>query len=595
MEPVEVAHTLRPLLESGEKILCIQSKVGLYNGHVRDEEHDSGTVYLTSLRLVYVDQQSPREKSMELHLSRIERCSLHSGFLYSSGKISLYLRPTPGRGSGKAPEQMPAQADGRKYAWVSPYGSIGSAAASAATAAAVERLNGHARPHTAPSAGSPDWMCSICENVNKGGEGKCALCGVPRQGDSVPVEVDDALERAIANSMRQHARCPVCTFDNHASMTRCEMCDSELQPQDSSVPLAGNMARAEAVAGEDPSAPCYDAAAGDGDVSNVELIKLSFRAGGSSSFYTTLNETVNSSTWLVVDIDSAADTPGGAAQAGAVQRSTTARERRPTVGGISTLVSAAHETERARDVTLRSAFADLDALTAMANEILGLAEQIATQLNSPAASKLRKRGGSESDEDTAERADAFRQYLLDLGIDSPVTKDTAGAAFHEELARELCDYLENYVSKCGGTVALVDAYCLYNRAREFTLVYPSDFVQACNKFSALDLPLRLREYPSGLLAIEDPGSASDALIIGRIKRYIQSFGPVTANDLAALEDCPLTLAEERLWVCERAAQVCRDESVEGVRFYSNVFVDSASGSTGDNARPDDSDRQWHFI
>ncbi|KAI9505658.1 EAP30/Vps36 family-domain-containing protein [Coemansia spiralis] len=500
MEPVEVAHTLRPLLESGEKILCIQSKVGLYNGHVRDEEHDSGTMYLTSLRLVYVDQQSPREKSMELHLSRIERCSLHSGFLYSSGKISL--------------------------------------------------LNGHARPHTAPSAGSPDWMCSICENVNKGGEGKCALCGVPRQGDSVPVEVDDALERAIANSMRQHARCPVCTFDNHASMTRCEMCDSELQPQDSSVPLAGNMARAEA------------------------LIKLSFRAGGSSSFYTTLNETVNSSTWLVVDIDSAADTP---------------------VGGISTLVSAAHETERARDVTLRSAFADLDALTAMANEILGLAEQIATQLNSPAASKLRKRGGSESDEDTAERADAFRQYLLDLGIDSPVTKDTAGAAFHEELARELCDYLENYVSKCGGTVALVDAYCLYNRAREFTLVYPSDFVQACNKFSALDLPLRLREYPSGLLAIEDPGSASDALIIGRIKRYIQSFGPVTANDLAALEDCPLTLAEERLWVCERAAQVCRDESVEGVRFYSNVFVDSASGSTGDNARPDDSDRQWHFI
>ncbi|KAJ2380063.1 Vacuolar protein-sorting-associated protein 36, partial [Coemansia sp. RSA 2611] len=53
MEAVELAPTLRPVLESGEKIVCVQNKVGLYKGSERDEEHDSGTVYLTTHRVVY--------------------------------------------------------------------------------------------------------------------------------------------------------------------------------------------------------------------------------------------------------------------------------------------------------------------------------------------------------------------------------------------------------------------------------------------------------------------------------------------------------------------------------------------------------------
>ncbi|KAJ2505040.1 Vacuolar protein-sorting-associated protein 36 [Coemansia sp. RSA 2049] len=357
-------------------------------------------------------------------------------------------------------------------------------------------------------------------------------------------------------------------------MARCEMCDTELvQPNSERVYGATGEGR-EALQSMD------EAMRGESDGGSGDLIKLSFRGGGSSAFYASLRSAVDSSTWLVVGVGPAPEASGGGA----------ARDARPAAGGISTLVSAAHETERVRDATLRSAFLDLDALTAKASEILGMAEHIATQLNAPAASKLRARGGGESDEDAAERANAFRQYLLDLGIDSPVTKDTAGAAFHEELARELCDFLENYVSKCGGTVALVDAYCLYNRAREFSLVYPADFVQACGKFAPLRLPLRLREYPSGLLAIEDSSSASDALIISRVNRYIRGFGPVTASDLAAIEECPLPLAEERLWICERAAQICRDESVEGVRYYANIFA-AQTASSSEKER----EQQWHIV
>ncbi|KAJ1777989.1 Vacuolar protein-sorting-associated protein 36 [Coemansia sp. RSA 564] len=524
MEAADLAPTLRPLLAGGEKISCVQNKVGLYRGTVRDEEHDN-------------DQQQPRERSVALHLSLVDRCSLHSGFLYSSGKIHIYIKPRDSAGDQLTPGSAAATASGR----------------------AVDRT---ANGGTDPNASLHEWQCQICEYVNRG-SAKCTLCGVPRPDNAHDIGNVHSSNSALIEGDDHSIRCPVCTFDNHASLASCEMCDSELQPRVPDQPASAEVVNL--------IEPVRRESSDEGNV--AELIKLSFRAGGSSQFYSALREALGGSAWTSL----------GTTAFGGVQNSLQApsaaltlhRERRPTTGGISSIVSTAHETERVRDETLQSAFLDLDALTTMANEMVGMAEHIATQLNSQAASKLRRQGG-ETDDDNAERADAFRQYLLDLGIDSPVTRDTAGAVFHEELARELCDYLENYVSQSGGTVALVDAYCLYNRAREFSLVYPADFVQACDKFEQLGLSLRLRKYPSGLLAIEDPSSASDALIISRINSYIQNFGPVTANELSALEDCPLTLAEERLWICERAGRICRDESVEGVRFYLNRLVQSSA-------------------
>ncbi|KAJ2082352.1 Vacuolar protein-sorting-associated protein 36 [Coemansia sp. RSA 988] len=545
MEPVELAPTLRPLLESGEKIVSIQNKVGLYRGSVRDEEHDNGTVYLTSARIVYVDQQRPRERSVALHLSRIQRWSLHSGFLYTSAKVCLYIKEASG-------------GDGMQV--------LSSSAAAPTSAGIAGETTGAAATSTGAgsASGAPDWKCVICDYVNRGGGvGKCLLCGVQRQDDSPDLGIERSRDPSVLNGTDQPIRCPVCTFDNHASMEKCEMCDGKLRPLPAEHPDSVQDMVQQVHAPARRSSHEGNSAGG--------VIKLSFRAGGSSQFYTALKGALSSPLWNSGGPAATGDTPPAP-----VARVWPHKERRTTAGGISTIVSAAHETGRVRDVRLKSAFSDLDALTAMANEMVGMAEHIATQLNSPAASKLHKVGGGESDEDSAARVDAFRQYVLDLGIESPVTKDTAGAVFHEELARELCDYLENYVSQSGGTVALVDAYCLYNRAREFSLVYPSDFVQACGKFEKLGLGLRLREYPSGLLTIEDPGSASDALIASRIDSYVQSFGPLTANSLAAMDDCPLTLAEERLWLCERNGQLCRDESVEGVRFYNNVFVQAGN-------------------
>ncbi|KAJ2867573.1 Vacuolar protein-sorting-associated protein 36 [Coemansia aciculifera] len=500
MEAVELAPTLRPVLESDEKIVCVQNKVGLYKGSERDEEHDSGTVYLTTHRIVYVDQERAREQSVGVDLSQVQRCSLNSGFLYTSSKISLYLHSAAAMTSGSGRRRSSAMA-GRPQ---------------------------HGRSDSSSSVS--EWKCTICGCVNKGGT-KCTLCGVPRVGNSTIAD---------AQCVEQLQRCGVCTFDNHESMAQCEMCGAELL-------VTTTTPEGSAVDARYQRLPLLGAEAADappkGD-SVVTIIKLSFRAGGASGFHASLKDALVGQAWatspLVEATESSVAGDGRRAAGG---------------GGISTILSAAHESERVRDATLQSAFADLDALTAKAKEIVDMAEHLATQLH----------GGKHAPEH------AFRQYLLDLGIDSPVTRDSAGAVFHSELARELCDYLEHYVAQCGGSVALVDAYCLYNRAREFSPVFPSDFAQACRKFADLNLPLRLREYPSGLLVLEDAASADDALVLARVDSYIASFGPLTASDLAAIEDCPLALAEERLWLAERHARVCRDEAVEGVRFYENRF------------------------
>ncbi|KAJ2878286.1 Vacuolar protein-sorting-associated protein 36, partial [Coemansia asiatica] len=354
MNPAELGPTQRPLLKSTEKIICIQNKVGLYEGNQRDEEHDSGTVYLTTHRLFYVDQQLPRERSLVLELSSIDRCTLHGGFLYTSSKIHLYLKPQ---------SVLESVSAGREHAR-NGSGTMGEARGIAAPGVSRSQSAGPStalgqgqqqQPGASPRAPVLDWKCTICENVNKGGV-KCTLCGVPRQNGSEEVlDADSTHLNALLNEMGNNAieqspiRCPICTFDNHGSMKTCEMCDTEL-PQTPDDTAAATSSDATSIGTPQyPRLRTAEQASAYRDASNfVTLIKLSFRAGGASAFYTSLKEGVSNSVWLVVgngdfwEPDQAQSqlqqqqqqqqqqpvTPGSMASG---------RDRRPAAGGISTI------------------------------------------------------------------------------------------------------------------------------------------------------------------------------------------------------------------------------------------------------------------
>lgn len=51
---------------------------------------------------------------------------------------------------------------------------------------------------------------------------------------------------------------------------------------------------------------------------------------------------------------------------------------------------------------------------------------------------------------------------------------------------------------------------------------------------------------------------------------------LSVEELAQILSISLLLAQERLQTAERAGKICRDESIEGLRFFPNRFLQNAT-------------------
>lgn len=121
-------------------------------------------------------------------------------------------------------------------------------------------------------------------------------------------------------------------------------------------------------------------------------------------------------------------------------------------------------------------------------------------------------------------------------------------------------------------MTLTDVYCRFNRARGMELVSPEDLINAANMFSAVNIPLRLRSFDSGVLVIQVL-SHNDEEVIRTTRQMLDEKSSLTAEELAHLAKVSVMLARERLLVTEQAGKACRDDSVEGLRFYPNFLVE----------------------
>lgn len=53
---------------------------------------------------------------------------------------------------------------------------------------------------------------------------------------------------------------------------------------------------------------------------------------------------------------------------------------------------------------------------------------------------------------------------------------------------------------------------------------------------------------------------------------VEKTESIGVEDLARALNISLLLAQERLSTAERLGKICRDESIEGLRFYPNKFL-----------------------
>ena len=237
--------------------------------------------------------------------------------------------------------------------------------------------------------------------------------------------------------------------------------------------------------------------------------------------------------------------------------------------GLAALKKAYHQAEEQQTETLKQAFQDIDSLMEYAKDLVQLAEKFSEKtqkLSSSAASSSTDPNNNNSDNDV-------KDFLIVMGISSPVTKRATGTLYHQQLSRQLADFLPKHLEKTG-MMTLVDAYCIYNRARGTDLISPEDMYRACALFEQLHIDnVKLKKFDSGVLVIQLK-KHNDEEMAKEILNILQNAeDSITPLELSKAVGLSVVLAKEQLQTVESLGMLCRDESIEGIRFYKNLFSD----------------------
>ncbi|GFY94761.1 EAP30/Vps36 family protein [Actinidia rufa] len=225
--------------------------------------------------------------------------------------------------------------------------------------------------------------------------------------------------------------------------------------------------------------------------------------------------------------------------------------RMPVVG-VSGILRKEQEMWESTDKSLQDAFQDLNALMSKAKEMVMLAEKMRLKL----LSGSNNQASAANDEEMGSKEE-MQDWLLSVGIASPVTKESAGALYHQQLSRQgverlavdngkmgviqrcgvphymftlvnvvLADFVKVPIERAGGMVNLIDIYCLFNRARGTELISPEDLLQACSLWEKFDVPVMLRKFDSGVMVIQSK-SYRDEELIHELQRGLPWFQLVT--------------------------------------------------------------------
>lgn len=215
---------------------------------------------------------------------------------------------------------------------------------------------------------------------------------------------------------------------------------------------------------------------------------------------------------------------------------------------------------------ISSGFGSLDHLRTQAEDLMKIANTFRT------ATAVASRGDEENE---------LLSMMAEMGIDSPVTKESAGGnvrVYREQLARQMAEFLRKPTLDVGGIMTLTDAYCLVMRNRASTeLVSPEDFRIACGYFSRLGLAIEVVQLESGVLALKLDASR-DSSGAQALRKLAEERSSVTPIDMVRIRHVPIQRATSMLEDAENAGFLARDSTTDGLRFFPNLFDSFTSGA-----------------
>ncbi|KAJ5090536.1 hypothetical protein N7532_009220 [Penicillium argentinense] len=605
---LDLTTALRPLLLPDEALLFVQDAVGLYEGKYKIPNYQNGHAYLTSHRVCYVAADEPRKYCVAIDLKEIDRAEYQARFLKSSPKITIYPKPQSNK------------ADKSRSAASSP------AISQQSTLHPVIRTPlpqaGTPQPNPSPKPVNATWICPICTFSNPLPSNfdpatataathlpPCLACGIKPPFTTVlkaainaatsrepPTPLSAAISPVPQDNGNLHngsrpgsttggsVSCPRCTFVNHPSLIECEICGAPLLTTGGASSMLGNEASR-----SDSPAPFFRQTR----ITNTEVtesIKLSFRDGGEKTFHERLKDALVQRKWL---LQNAPPVPPPAQATSSPKPSATAAFESPqpstprvSAVGIAGLEQRGLEARMNNQLVIGNAFEDLEALMASAKQIVALAETLARE------------SGMSTNEGSAETNAVLSESAAALGM--VTTKDMLSSGsenlYLSELSRNLAEYLtddrQGILQREGGIMSLIDLWAVFNRSRNgVELVSPSDFQRAAELWEKLRLPVRLRRFKSGLLVVQrydwsDDKTVRQLQVWMEELRQIppeepvlwdwQAFGrAVTAQAAAQRFKWSVGVAAEELEMAEDRGVLCREEGLEGLRFWSNCIADGS--------------------
>ncbi|KAL8656837.1 MAG: hypothetical protein Q9226_002530 [Calogaya cf. arnoldii] len=617
LQPLDLTTALRPSLLPDETLLFVQDAVGLYEGKFKIPAFQNGHAYLTSHRACYVDNVEPRKSSVAINLKEVERYEFYAGFLKSSPKVTLYPKSSKRPGfsiQGRAATSTSVQS---VYPSSPTASSFNTSRASSPLAAPQSQVS-------TQRTNNATWICPICSYSNPIASNfdaasanahtplaPCLACGIkPPLAHVLKAAISNVSGRSHASLSPVHPtfqnlqrditsgshsgdsfaakgssspagdsrfQCPRCTFQNHPSLLECELCGASLITAEDSYAEAASTIP---VRPESPG-PSIDSQALALD-QNQDGIKFSFRAGGEKIFYERLKGAMTQRKWLLQYAPPIPETGQTFSNSGVDNRPFQTPPNK--VVGIAGLERRGLELRKKNETVIGGAFEDLEALMASAKEVVALAERFA-----------HKSTGQEGEGDAllAESATA-------LGM--VTTKDMLGSRsgseslYLSELSRNVAEYLtddaKGVLKKEGGIVSLVDLWAIFNRTRGgVELVSPADFERAARLWDKLSLPVRLRQFKNGLLVVQRHDWTDDKTI-AQLLAWLQelhvvspgedagwdwtTFGRgVTAQEAAVRFGWSIGVAGEELEMAEEKGALCRDEGIEGIKYWENWLTHEA--------------------
>lgn len=531
----EATSSGQPILRENEKDILIDQMVGLYHNKSKILNRQRGRIFLTTQRIIYVDDLKPTKNSLSLELIGIESLQFSSRFLRRSARLILFVKEVDDSHI-LGPDGMPKANQDCTSTWICPICMV------------TNETKGEFMEDTHPRP-------------------VCANCGVSADyemtKDSITISrshyYQDGNDKGagLATNINQ---CPSCTFINHFQITNCEICGTRLPNskirQSSNGKLGFKDSRVHFELERTASSTKHP---DDDDL--TDFVQISFRKSDGVLFTQATEKTLKdlkknelnvlynknlvSVNGVKIKDESFAELP--------------LLETKLRKIGITSLEESGENQLLNNDIIFNNALTDLNSLMSLGSDIEKLYAGRSTKM-------------------IGDRKDAHKPMLI---LDRE--KFCNRSLFLDEIAREIYEFaiseFKAEKEKLGCVmITLVDLYAMYNKCMRIGtgLISPQEMREACERFEQLGLTdLRLTKVNGRVLCL----ASKNSFVFVKTK-VLDIVHANTGCDLLLLMQLlnevssntwTIGIIMEVLQNCIDECDLVIDEQISGIHYYMNEY------------------------